>query len=145
MAPPSDTLGTPLNLTPEDLERVALLLSFTWAESTAATYGSGLLAFHVFCDGRSIPEPQRAPVPTNILLLWIAHMARAYSGSAIENYVSGLHAWHRLHGVPWRVDTTRVSDAMRAAERLAPKEAAREKRAPITVELIERIYGIINN
>ncbi|KAG6328739.1 hypothetical protein ID866_10350 [Astraeus odoratus] len=32
-----------------------------WAENTRATYGSGLLVYHVFCDSRDIPEMEHAP------------------------------------------------------------------------------------
>jgi len=47
----------------EQLNRILQVLNASWQGSTKATYGAGLLVFHVFCDQQGIPEPARCPAP----------------------------------------------------------------------------------
>ena len=82
-----DDGGRQLNLTDADLNRVMDVMAHAWTESTQETYGTGLLTYHVFCDKKEIPEPQRAPTNSILLQLFIASMAGSYSGVAIANYI----------------------------------------------------------
>nr|VWO94057.1 Uncharacterized protein [Ganoderma boninense] len=70
----------------------------------------------------------------NILELFSAAMVGSYSETAVNNYVSGLQAWHVLHGLPWDIDKPRFKVMLRAANRLAP--TSRGKRPPLTVDII---------
>jgi hypothetical protein len=47
-------LGPPATL--ELQERVKAVTLQGWAKSTRATYGAGLLIYHVFCDSREVPK-----------------------------------------------------------------------------------------
>ncbi|KAG2074846.1 hypothetical protein BDR04DRAFT_1150658 [Suillus decipiens] len=80
------------------------MLGSSWALSTKETYGAGLLVFQVFCDSHKIPEEQRYPISSNLLLTFLSSCAGAYSGSALSNYTAGLKAWHLLHGQPWIIN-----------------------------------------
>ena len=44
------------SLSEQDVSRIFEVTSNAWAESTHEAYSSGVLAFHVHCDKRSIPE-----------------------------------------------------------------------------------------
>ena len=81
----------------------------------------------VFCDKKSIPEADRAPVSQLLLMSFISTLAAAYSGSAISNYVCGIRAWHLLHGIPWKIDKPELDTLLKAAEKLTPPSSKRKK------------------
>lgn len=126
-------------ITEADMTRVAEVLQFSWEESTKIMYGSGLLAFHVFCDKRNIAEERRAPVHHSVLSAFIANLAGAYSGKTIRNYVWGLRAWHILHGAEWTLNFTEVENLLTAADKLTPATSKKLKREPYTPEYIRQI------
>lgn len=105
------------------------------------SYAAGLLVFHVFCDHRGIPEDQRAPASPDLIGLWISHLAGSYSGGAVRNYVSGVRAWHIIHGVEWRINKPQLDTLLRSSERLRPLESRRKKRQPFTVQFIEALLS----
>ena len=84
----------------DDLKHIEAVISHAWEPDTHTTYASGLLNYMVFCDKKSIPEADRAPVSQLLLMSFISTLAAAYSGSAISNYVYRIRAWHLLHGIP---------------------------------------------
>lgn len=110
------------------------MLENAWAESTRELYGTGLLLYHVFCDKKGVTEVFRAPASALLITSFISTMAGTYSGSAVSNYVSGVHAWHLLHGLPWHVNITEQALALKAAERLAPATSSRKQRVPFTTD-----------
>lgn len=128
--------GSPTNLTAPDLQRIEEILSHAWTDSTLESYGSGLLAFHVFCDMKLIPDPERAPVSPVALSAFIAAMAGSYSGKTIANYLYGVRAWHILHGVPWKLNEPEIEALLKAAEKLTPPSSKRKKRRPYTIDFI---------
>lgn len=114
-------------------------MALAWTGGTPETYGSGLLAFHVFCDREMVPEDARAPVATEILLAFVAAMAGAYSSSTIRNYYCGVRAWHILHGMPWRVDGLRLEAAIKGASQLVPNISRRKARQPYTLVFLSAV------
>jgi hypothetical protein len=95
---PSDERNT--FLSDQDLSRIFEVTSFAWAESTQEAYSSGILAYHIHCDKRSILEYLRAPTSHPLVASFVASLAGSYSGSTISNYIHGVRAWHILHGLP---------------------------------------------
>jgi hypothetical protein len=108
-------------------------MSVSWAKGTRSLYGSGLLAFHVFCDSRAIAETQRCPASTALILLFIANAAGSYSGKTITNYVFAVRAWHVLHGQPWQPNPLEVKAALDGSMVLTPASSQRPKRQPVTI------------
>jgi hypothetical protein len=127
---PEDAVDNP------ELSRIKDLKELAWDESTRATYGAGLLAFHVFCDSKDITEVDRAPVTRQVLETFIAALAGSYSSSAICNYICGIRAWHLLHGVEWSHNKAELDLLVRGAQKAAPRSSSREKRDPFTVDYI---------
>ena len=112
--------------------RILHALRLGYADSTAQTYGSGLLVFHVFCDAHHFSEEERSPVHLNVLESFISCLLGFYSASAVSNIVAGVHAWHVIHGLRWCLDPAEQQVFIRAADRLAPP--GRSKRAPLLVD-----------
>ena len=108
--------------------------------ATQATYGTGLLAFHVFCDRRGIAENLRAPVDDLILKTFVATLAGIYSATAISNYISAVKAWHIVHRVQWNIGGPEMDAIVKGAKQMAPTSSTREKREPMTVEYISKLY-----
>ncbi|KAJ3769839.1 hypothetical protein FB446DRAFT_672002 [Lentinula raphanica] len=134
-----DSEGNPIALPEEYIERVQQVLIHGYASSTLETYASGLLSFHVFCDSRSIPEEQRAPCSSDLLLAWISTMAGTYAGTSVKNYIHGIRAWHIIHGVDWQINKDALDTMITGAERLQPERSRRKKRQPFTTEYIAKI------
>ncbi|KIK45362.1 hypothetical protein CY34DRAFT_78090 [Suillus luteus UH-Slu-Lm8-n1] len=139
-----DGSGARVPVSEDDLDRILLVISHSHAPSTRETYGSGLLAYHVFCDTRNISEDQRCPASPVLLLAFIAACAGVYAGATLENYFYAVRAWHLLHGAPWLPNHAESSLALSGAAKLAPPSSKRPKRAPFTVELISRIRSVLD-
>lgn len=131
-------------LSAAELNRVLDVLTVAWMESTRSVYGSGLLTWHVFCDLAGVEESERCPASAPLVLSFIATCAGAYSGRTLESYVEGIHAWHTLHGAAWAMQKTELDAAITAATALAPPSSKREKREPVTVELMEKMRSCMD-
>ena len=92
-----------------------------------------------FCDSKNIPESQRAPATQPLVSAFVAHMAAAYSGRTISNYLNGVRAWHVLHSVPWALEKKEMDAMLRVAEKLTPGTAKRKKCLPYTPAFITAI------
>jgi hypothetical protein len=110
-----------------------------WEEDTRTTYGAGLLMWHCFCDDRGVQERERAPASQSSLSAFVAHMATAYSGKTIANYLNGVRAWHILHRVPWVLEKKEMDTMLRAADKLTPSTSRKKQRLPYTPAFIVAI------
>ena len=135
--PPVDS-NPPTPLSQEDFELIEGVSLESLQPSTRASYGAGLLAFHIYCDSKRVDESLRAPVDLVILQSFIAKMAGIYSASTISGYVAAIRAWHVVHGVAWTVDGPSLNAIVKGAQRMAPKESVRQKREPVAIEYIEK-------
>ena len=136
--------NAPSTLSPEDVCQIAIVMGKSWEESTLATYGSGLLNVHMYCDQKGIPEDKHVPASPLLINAFISSLAGTYSGSTIDNYVYGIWAWHILHGVRWQMDTTELEALLRAAAKTAPVTSKRKKRVLYTLDFILAIRGQLN-
>ncbi|KAJ3911469.1 hypothetical protein F5877DRAFT_55301 [Lentinula edodes] len=136
---PANMTGHPLILTDEFINWVEQVLVNGYAKSTLETYTLGLLAFHVFCDSRSIPEEQHAPCSTDLLNIWIATTAGSFAGASVKNYVHSLRTWHIIHGDEWKIGKASLDTIIHSAERLQPDRAHRKKRVPFTPSHISKL------
>ena len=110
-----------------------------WEEDTRMVYGVGLLMWHCFCDEKGVLEKGRAPVTQDLVSVFVAHLAAAYSGRTISGYLNGVRAWHILHGLSWSLDKQKMEAILQAADKLTPASSKRKKRQPYTPEFITTI------
>ncbi|KAG2747465.1 hypothetical protein P692DRAFT_20659153, partial [Suillus brevipes Sb2] len=141
---PYDHSGTHIPLSETDLNRILTVIGHSLAGGTKETYGSGLLVFHVFCDARGIPEEQRGPASSLLILAFIASCAGMYSGKTLDNYYYGVRAWHLLHGLVWLADPAQVASALEGGARFAPAKSTRPKRRPFTVATLLAIRSTLD-
>ena len=144
---PAQTTTTPNThpLLPEhEQERIKDLLSNAWQESTRASYATGLLTYHVFCDQKNIGEAARAPASTDLIVAFVSAMAGTLAGSTISNYISGIRTWHIIHHVEWSIDHLAVDTALRAATVTAPHKSTKPPRQPATINYLTAILNHLN-
>ena len=134
-----DAHGNPIAATPIEISRIQQVILGAWGSDTQSVYGTGLLIFHVFCDCRGTPEAQRAPASLDLISIFIATIAGSYAASTIENYVSGVRAWHTLHGMKWAIDSTTHAALIKGAAKHAPDSSKRKERLPYTPEFIRKV------
>ena len=115
-----------------------------WAESTRATYGAGLLVYHVFCDSREVPEREHAPARAALVASFISALAGSLLGKAIHNYVYSIWAWHTLYGLPWVLHEEQIATMLKGAAKLVPPALKQDKRKPVTIEMISRIKNTLD-
>ncbi|EGN93851.1 hypothetical protein SERLA73DRAFT_63234 [Serpula lacrymans var. lacrymans S7.3] len=146
--PPASRINSdPTNisyLTPNDLEKITAVIVNAWASLTRKVYGSGLLAFHAFCNARNISEAEHAPVKSITLASFIATMAGLYSGKTICNYVYGVRAWHILHGSPWIINEPEILALLTVSVTLTPISSKRAPHQPFTIEHICEVRKVLD-
>ena len=104
------------------------------------TYRSGLLTFHIFCNRKHILEADCAPASPILLAAFISMLAGSYSGSAVSNYLSGIKAWHTIHGLGWTLSDVETDALLKATFSLTPPSSKRPLRDPYTVDTITTIH-----
>ncbi|KAF8624454.1 hypothetical protein AX15_005866 [Amanita polypyramis BW_CC] len=141
---PLDNLGQPQPLTQSMLDRVEAVLQTAWAPSTAETYGTGLAAFHWFCDRADIAEEDRAPASRELLEVFASALAGVYSPSTISNYLAGIRAWHIIHGLDLNAHKPTMDALLKAAIIMSPPDAKRAKRPPLRLDKITSIKSLLD-
>ena len=123
---------------PDDLlnKQKQLALS-SYAQSTKATYGTGLLRFHEYCDTIALPETSRTPASTTIIAGFITYLSGRYSKTAINNFIAGVKAWHVVNNLHVDLDNNLIQTLLRGAARVQPLPLPR--RQPLTTEQLEKI------
>jgi hypothetical protein len=134
-------LGEAPDIAQDILERTFEVMSIGWAPGTHSTYGSGLLMWHVWCDRHEIAEARRGPAETYLVHGFIADCAGGYVKGSVENAILGLRAWHLLHRLEWSVSMGSLKPLLQGVANAEPPDAHNPPRAPLRVELIERIAG----
>ncbi|TFK24721.1 hypothetical protein FA15DRAFT_591949 [Coprinopsis marcescibilis] len=140
----SNDTAPSLSLAAADLEKLTDDIQGAFAPSTCEAYGTGLFAFHAFCDSKDVPEDQRAPASPMLVSLFASSMVGLYAGSTARNYVYAVRAWHIIHGVKWQVNKEELDALLKSAEKSAPAASKREKRDPVTTAHILKIRGALN-
>ncbi|TFK20691.1 hypothetical protein FA15DRAFT_599269 [Coprinopsis marcescibilis] len=127
-----------------DLEKLTNDIQGAFAPSTREAYGTGLFAFHAFCDSKGVPEEQRTPASPTLIAMFASSMVGLYAGSTACNYVYAVRAWHIIHGIKWSVNTEELDALLKSAEKSVPATSKREKRDPFTTAYILKIRAALN-
>lgn len=111
------------------------LRSFSLEPKTRSNYAAGLLRFTQYCDSRGIPEEERMPASEDLLSAFATVMAASkVSQETLNNWMSGLAAWHQINGLPWFGNGKPLKMTKVAVGKLAPVSSRRPKRSPVTYE-----------
>ncbi|KAF9444555.1 hypothetical protein P691DRAFT_786505 [Macrolepiota fuliginosa MF-IS2] len=124
----------------QEQEQVKKLLSLSWDESTLATYRSGLLVYHIYYDTEQISKEARALISSPTLTSFVTSLAGSYSSSTISNYVSGIQAWHILHGLKWSINDNVLEVLLQGTQCAAPPSSKKAKRVPFTLDIISTLH-----
>ncbi|KIY46264.1 hypothetical protein FISHEDRAFT_24441, partial [Fistulina hepatica ATCC 64428] len=118
---------------PEPLmENARSLIYNSFAPATRSTYAAGPLRFTQFCDRWDIPECDRMPASPTLLTAFVAEFAGSVSGRAINNWLSGLRAWHTMSNAPWPDDHEWLHLSRKSAA-LSGRHLRRARRAPVSL------------
>ena len=71
-------------------------------------------------------------------------MGGLYAGGTVENYLSGVRAWHILHGLQWKLERVKMNTLLQGIEKMAPNTSHRQKRQPYMVDVIAAIQEQLN-
>ena len=114
----------PAVVSDQALNRILEVIGASWADSTKELYGNALLTYHVYCDlNGPIPERERCPISSTLLLSFLSSCAGGAAGSTLSNYAAGIKAWHLLHGQPWHIHQDKLRLMLQGAARLAPSHS----------------------
>ena len=103
-------------------------MEIVWESSTREAYGSGLLTLHVWCDIRSMPEEQQAPLSPIITAAFVSSLTSAYSSKTIRNYLYGIRAWHIFHRVKWEMNEPEMESLLKATKKATPESSKQKTR-----------------
>ena len=120
-------------------EQVKEMMLHAWEEDTRTGYGAGLLMWHCFCNEKGVLEESRALASQELLSVFVAHLAAAYSGRMISGYVNGVQAWHILHGLRWVLNKQEMDTMLKEADKLMPNASKQKKHQPYIPEFITMI------
>ncbi|GBE84447.1 hypothetical protein SCP_0604260 [Sparassis crispa] len=90
---------------------------------------------------KDIPKGERTPASSILMASFIATLAEAYSGKTIGNYITGIRAWHLLHGLPWVMKKNEMDVLLKSADVLTPSSSKCTPREPFTIEILAHIHG----
>ncbi|KIK77728.1 hypothetical protein PAXRUDRAFT_100791, partial [Paxillus rubicundulus Ve08.2h10] len=79
-------LNSKATLSLVNMQCIYSVIAHTWADRTKETYGSSLLAFHIFCDNKNIPDSEWATAIPSIISAFISNLMGSYLGSAVSNH-----------------------------------------------------------
>ncbi|KIY51570.1 hypothetical protein FISHEDRAFT_36646 [Fistulina hepatica ATCC 64428] len=118
-------------------------LKESYAEATRSSYGAGLLRFNQFCDWLGINEARRMPCDATLLASFIGWWAERTSGPAINNWLSGLHAWHVVNRQPWRGDDPLIRLTRRSAKRMG-RHFKKPPRDPVSCTHLRKLGAALD-
>ncbi|KAF5345615.1 hypothetical protein D9758_015155 [Tetrapyrgos nigripes] len=102
-------------------------------DANKSSYGSGLLQFTQFCDEHEIPEEAQLPADQVILTAFIGWECGKVLGKTVSQHLSGLLAWHNIHGMPWAGEDSWVKMG-RATAHKEGTEHQRDPQVPVSQE-----------
>ncbi|EIN06969.1 DNA breaking-rejoining enzyme, partial [Punctularia strigosozonata HHB-11173 SS5] len=103
-----------------------------WTKKTREVYAAGPLRFTQFCQEKGVPEALWMPADPFLIAAFIAHFQGSVGGSCIKSWLSGLKAWHDIHGAPWHGGSALVKLSRVGASR-AGASHTKPPRSPITI------------
>jgi hypothetical protein len=104
----------------------------SYAPNTHESYMAGLKRFTQYCDLHEIPERTRMPTPYYLLAAFITAHVGQVGGGTVKSWMSGLKAWHDIHGAHWE-GLDRWVELTRCTANKEGTNFAREQWGPVTI------------
>lgn len=101
-----------------------------------------MVRYAEYCEIRSIPEQDRFPLTADLAAAFIGWAAGQLGESAVRSWMSGLLAWHTVHGFsfpPPKSEPIRI--AHMAVAKLAPTKSKKPPRPPVTLAHLHLLYN----
>lgn len=137
LPPPPTSVKVPVNGDwPESFAAtINAALDRAWSAGTIKTYTSSINTFLKFCQTHRIPSDQTFPASDYLLCAFIAEVSPTLSKNTINNYLSGLRAWHIRNGYPF-ARSDRLNLIAKASRPLAKPLPPRP---PVTLEMLDAL------
>jgi hypothetical protein len=107
-------------------------------KSTQRKDASRLREFLSFCGGLGIAPNRALPASEDLLLAWASSYAGLLAGKTVSAKLLAIHKEHDRRGLPW-LGGDRLRRVLKGVEELRPSSSFRDKRAPITITMLEDI------
>ncbi|KAL1713730.1 hypothetical protein EV715DRAFT_211073 [Schizophyllum commune] len=118
--------------------RVRQHISGAWAASTMRSSPSQVQCFLQYSAGEGVSIDMVLPASEVLLCGYVAALSGTMSGDAIRARLRHVHRWHLTEGAPWRGGKM-LELALRAAKNAEPQTGRRQKREPITLDMLDAL------
>ena len=107
-------------------------------KTTQKKDASRLREFLSFCNSLGIDPGRALPVSEDILLAWASSYAGVLAGKTVSAKLLAIRKEHDRRGLAWH-GGERLRRVLKGVEELRPQSSFRDKRAPVTVPMLEDI------
>ncbi|KAF9022762.1 hypothetical protein BDZ89DRAFT_1195100, partial [Hymenopellis radicata] len=104
--------------------------------STTKQHKASWQSFATWCEERGIGQDRRLPAAETTLCDYASSWKGRKGSASLPSKMAGIKAVHIVNGVAWNGGQS-LKRVMEGVKRLKPVEAARETRAPVTLERME--------
>ncbi|KAE8181279.1 hypothetical protein CF336_g8979 [Tilletia laevis] len=119
-----------------DPVKVSEVMIASWAKSTLEGYAAAVLHWYAWATAVALPARLTFPIKSTELISFIASSSGIYHGNTISKWVSGLRAYHIIHGSSMDSKNEAVLQALRGALRQTPASAIKPPRIPYTAAIL---------
>ncbi|KAF9024321.1 hypothetical protein BDZ89DRAFT_1187320 [Hymenopellis radicata] len=117
-------------------EETRQTMAGSWAPSTTKQHKASWQSFATWCEERGIGQDRRLPAAETTLCDYASSWKGRKGSASLPSKMAGIKAVHIVNGVAWNGGQS-LKRVMEGVKRLKPVEAARETRAPVTLERME--------
>lgn len=139
---PVDEQGQIIESLAADLARGPEIAAHSVTEDTRATYGAGLLCFHVYCERHG--GLRTIPASHETLLGFVSAITGSFTSSTISTYMSAIQFWHEVHNMPWLAKSAVIKRAIKGAADFEPVGSRKPPRPPVTVAMMEAMSAKVD-
>jgi hypothetical protein len=137
-AGPGSHTTRPIDLHPALWDKIRDTQEAAVDKTTRKKDASRLREFLSFCGGLGIDSNRALPAAEDILLAWASSFAGLLAGKTVGAKLRAIRKEHDRLGLAWH-GGERLRRVLKGVEELRPTSSFRDKRAPITISMLEAI------
>lgn len=132
-------------LLPRTLESaIDSALESAWSPASKGIHRTALKKYLAFCEANNIPTQNRLPASEVLLCAFIATCTNR-APATLNNYVSGLRAYHIKHNLQW-FGSTRLKYVREGMANSSPSQACiKAPRPPVTRAMLQTLHVNLNS